>query len=108
VLKFVTSCEERFCVRVSTHRASCCLISTFYFEKVAHVVQCLGYELRPENVSTIPRAKCFCLHSVQNATGRHEDLFPKFVLSSWVKHPFREADSSVPPSTEGNDAWSFT
>lgn len=96
-------------MRVSTRRASCCLITTFHFEKVAKVVQCLGYGLRPENVSTIPGAKCFCLHhSVLNVTGSHEALFPKLVLSSWVKHPGREADSSPPPSTEGNNAWSFT
>ena len=96
-------------MRVSTRRASCCLISIFHFEKVAKVVQCLGYGLRPENVSTIPGAKCFCLHhSVLNVTGSHEALFPKLVLSSWVKHPGREADSSPPPSTEGNNAWSFT
>lgn len=50
---------ERFCVRVSAHRASCCLISTFYLEKVAQVVQCIDYGLRPENVNTILGAKCF-------------------------------------------------
>ena len=52
---------ERFCVRVSTHRALCCMISVFYFEKVAQVVQYLGYGLRPEIVSTIPGSKCFCI-----------------------------------------------
>jgi hypothetical protein len=45
---------------------------------------------------------------VQNASGRHESLFPKFVLSSWVKHPGREAVSSPPPSTEGNNARSLS